>query len=365
MKTVQTFFGKTQSPSTANAWGRSRGQRLVLPAAVLAVLAIAILSIGVGSVAVPPLTTVKILAARLPFMNITADWPVSLAAILFDIRLPRVALMALTGAALASSGTAYQAVFRNPLADPYLIGVASGAGLGAICAILLRTRAPQLVGAWGVPLGAFAGALLTVALVYALGRVGRSMPTTTLLLAGVALGALASALTTFLLLRAGRQLGLIAAFLLGGYGSAGWEPVLIVTPLVALGFGVLLILARPLNLLLFDEEQAQQLGVDVERVKLLAIVAATLTTAAPIAFSGLIGFVGLIVPHAARILVGADHRRLLPLAALGGAGFLMLADLLARTLVAPEELPLGVVTAFAGVPFFLYLLRRAKNAAFF
>src|SRR5262249_1364469 len=156
------------------------------------------------------------LAARLPFLSIAADWPAGLAAILFDIRLPRVALMALTGAALASSGTAYQGVFRNPLADPYLIGVASGAGLGAICVILLRVRAPQLVGVWGVPLGAFAGALLTVALVYALGRVGRATPTTTLLLAGVALGALASALTTFLLLRAGRQLGLIAAFLLGG-----------------------------------------------------------------------------------------------------------------------------------------------------
>jgi iron complex transport system permease protein len=331
----------------------------------MAVLAIAILSVGVGSVAIPPLTTLKILAARLPFVSITADWPANMAVILLDIRLPRVALMALTGAALASSGAAYQGVFRNPLADPYLIGVAAGAGLGAICAIVLRMRAPHLVGAWGVPLGAFAGALLTVALVYALGRVGRSTPTTTLLLAGVALGALASALTTFVLLRAGRQLGLIAAFLLGGYGSAGWEPVLAVAPFVVLGFGVLLILARSLNLLLFDEEQAQQLGVHVERVKLLAIVAATLTTAAPIAFSGLIGFVGLIVPHAARMLGGADHRRLLPLAALGGAGFLMLADLLARTVIAPEELPIGVVTALAGVPFFLYLLRRAKNAAFF
>src|SRR5262245_35123493 len=363
MKTIQ-IFGKSKSVS-ASVWDRSRSHRLALPAVAIAVLAIAVLSVGVGSVAIPPLTTLKILAARLPFVSITADWPASMAAILFDIRLPRVVLMALTGAALASSGAAYQGVFRNPLADPYLIGVAAGAGLGAICTIVLRMRAPHLVGVWGVPLGAFAGALLTVALVYALGRVGRTTPTTTLLLAGVALGALASALTTFVLLRAGRELGLIAAFLLGGYGSAGWEAVLAVAPLVSLGFGVLAILARPLNLLLFDEEQAHQLGVDVERVKLLVIVAATLTTAAPIAFSGLIGFVGLIVPHAARMLAGADHRRLLPLAALGGAGFLMLADLLARTVIAPEELPLGVVTALAGVPFFLYLLRRAKNAAFF
>jgi iron complex transport system permease protein len=363
MSTTQAF--RETSSATPVAWRPTRGQRLALPVAALTVLAIAILSVGVGSVAIPPLMALKILVSRLPFIGVAADWPASLAAILLDIRLPRVVLVALTGAALASSGAAYQGVFRNPLADPYLIGVASGAGLGAICVIVLRMRVPQLVGALGVPLGAFAGALLTVALVYALGRVGRSTPTTMLLLAGVALGALASALTTFVLLRAGRQLGLIAAFLLGGYGSAGWEPVLAVTPFVALGFGVLSVLARPLNLLLFDEEQAHQLGVDVERIKLLAIVAATLTTAAPIAFSGLIGFVGLIVPHGARMLAGADHRRLLPLAALGGAGFLMLADLLARTAIAPEELPLGVVTAFAGVPFFLYLLRRAKNAAFF
>jgi len=357
------IFRRT-SHAVAPAWRQSRG-RIWLVVVVLAVLVIAILSVGTGSVAIPPLTALKILLARLPFVTLAADWPASSAAILLDIRLPRVALVALAGAGLASSGAAYQGVFRNPLADPYLIGVASGAGLGAICAIVLRMRFPGLVGAFGVPLGAFAGALVTVALVYVFGRVGRGMPTTTLLLAGVALGTLASALSTFVLLRAGQQIGLISAFLLGGYGSAGWEPVLIVAPLVAIGFGTLLLLARPLNLLLFDEEQAGQLGVHVERAKLIAVVAATLTTAAPVAFSGPIGFVGLIVPHAARLLVGADHRRLLPLSALGGAGFLMLADLLARTIVAPEELPLGVVTAFAGVPFFLYLLRRAKNAAFF
>jgi iron complex transport system permease protein len=345
-------------------WGRPR-RRVWLPLVGLGVLVIAMLSVGVGSVAIAPLTALKILAARLPFVAITADWPASSATILLDIRLPRVALVALTGAALASSGAAYQGVFRNPLADPYLIGVASGAGLGAICAIVLRARYPGLIGTFGIPIGAFVGALVTVALVYTLGRVGHSMPTTTLLLAGVALGALASALSTFVLLRAGQQLGLISAFLLGSYGSAGWEPVLVVAPLVVLGLGVLLLLARPLNLLLFDEEQAQQLGVRVERTKLIVIVAATLTTAAAVAFSGLIAFVGLIVPHAARMLTGADHRRLLPLSALGGAGFLMLADLLARTIIAPQELPLGVVTAFAGVPFFLYLLRRAKNAAFF
>jgi iron complex transport system permease protein len=157
----------------------------------------------------------------------------------------------------------------------------------------------------------------------------------------------------------------VLGFLLGGYSGAGWEAVLVITPFTLLGFGVMLAYARPLNVLLFDEEQARQLGVDVERVKVVLMAAATLATAAAVSFSGLIGFVGLIVPHAVRLLVGPDHRRLLPWSALAGAGFLMLADLVARTLLAPQELPLGIVTAFAGTPFFLYLLRRARNAAFF
>jgi iron complex transport system permease protein len=216
-----------------------------------------------------------------------------------------------------------------------------------------------------VPVGAFAGALLTVALVYAIGRVGRSTPITTLLLAGVAVGTLATSIATFLLLRLSQQSARVLAFLLGGYGGAGWDAVLAVAPFTLLGCALLYLYARPLNLLLFDDQQARQLGVDVERVTLVIVIAATLTTAAAVAFSGLIGFVGLIVPHIGRLLVGADHRRLLPLATLGGAGFLLLADLLARTVIAPEELPLGVVTAFVGAPFFLWLLRRARRAAFF
>jgi iron complex transport system permease protein len=346
-------------------WARAHQRRGWMLLACAGVLGVALLSVGVGSVFIPPLTALKIVLARLPLVGLQPDWPDTFATILLDIRLPRVALVALTGAALASSGAVYQSVFRNPLADPYLIGVASGAGLGAICAIALRARYPAQIGPLGIPAGAFAGGLATVALVYAFGRVGRSTPTTTLLLAGVAISSFASALMTLVLLRVGYELGTISAFLLGGYGSAGWEAALAVAPFCVLGFTVIYLLARPLNLLLFDEEQAQQLGVAVERVKLVLIVAATLMTAAAVAFNGLIGFVGLIVPHVARMLIGADHRRLLPLAALGGAGFLMLADLIARTAIAPEELPLGIVTAFAGVPFFLYLLRRAKGAAFF
>jgi iron complex transport system permease protein len=345
-------------------WVAPRRQPALFVITVLVVAAIALLCVGVGSVYIPPGVTLKILLARLALPRITPDWPESFEQILLQIRLPRVALVALTGAALACSGAAYQGLFRNPLADPYLIGVASGAGLGAIVVITLRAAHPS-VGAALVPAGAFAGALLTVALVYALGRVGSSTPVTTLLLAGVAIGTLATAMSTFLLLRLSQQAVTVLNFLLGGYSGAGWGSVLAVAPFTLVGCGLLYLYARPLNLLLFDVDQARQLGVDVERVTLVIVVAATLTTAAAVAFSGLIGFVGLIVPHAARLLVGADHRRVLPLATLGGAGFLLLADLVARTLLAPEELPLGIVTAFVGAPFFLWLLRRARRAAFF
>jgi iron complex transport system permease protein len=341
-----------------------RAQPALLLLALAAVVAIALLSVAIGSVFIPPDVTIKILLARLPLLHVAPDWPETFEQILLQIRLPRVALVALAGAALACSGTAYQGLFRNPLADPYLIGVASGAGLGAIVAITLR-GAQALLGAPLVPAGAFAGALLTVALVYAIGRVGRSTPITMLLLAGVAVGTIATSIATFLLLRLSQQSARVLSFLLGGYGGAGWDAVLAVAPFALLGYALLFLLARPLNLLLFDEEQARQLGVDVERVTLVVVVAATLMTAAAVAFCGLIGFVGLIVPHACRMLVGADHRRLLPLATLGGAGFLLLADLLARTLIAPEELPLGVVTALVGAPCFLWLLRRTRRAAFF
>jgi iron complex transport system permease protein len=347
-----------------DAWIAARRQPALLLIALAGVIAIGLLSVAIGSVFIPPGDTLRIMLAQLPLLHIAPDWPATSEQILLQIRLPRVMLVALTGAALACSGTAYQGLFRNPLADPYLIGVASGAGLGAIIVIALRAAHP-LIGTALVPAGAFGGALLTVGLVYAIGRVGRTTPITTLLLAGVAIGTLATSITTFLLLRLSQQSTQVLAYLLGGYGGAGWDAVLAVAPFTLLGCALLHLYARPLNLLLFDDQQARQLGVDVERVTLVIVIAATLTTAAAVAFSGLIGFVGLIVPHIGRLLVGADHRRLLPLATLGGAGFLLLADLLARTAIAPEELPLGVVTALVGAPFFLWLLRRARRAAFF
>jgi iron complex transport system permease protein len=211
-----------------------------------------------------------------------------------------------------------------------------------------------------IPAAAFLGALATVALVYFLARSGGRVPTTTLILAGVAVGSFASALTSFLMLRSQGELRRALAWLLGGSTMSGWEPVLAALPYVCLGLGMLAFSGHALNVLQFGDEQAQQLGLRVERARALLLVAASLATAAAVAFSGIIGFVGLIVPHVVRLLWGADYRRLIPLSILGGASLLLLADLLARLLLRPEALPVGIVTALAGAPFFLWVLRRSQ-----
>ena len=331
--------------------------------ALAALLAAALAAVVVGSVSVPPRAVFDLFLQRLLGLAPAAAYPSTYATILFDIRLPRVALTALTGAALASAGATYQGLFRNPLADPYLVGVASGAGLGATLALLLNLPAGVL-GANAVPVGAFTGGLLTVGLVVLSAQVGRSMPVSTMLLAGVAVGAFATACTTFLMLRSPDGMRKAFNWLLGGYSGGGWQPVWIILPYLALGLLVLMLHARALNILQLDEEQARQLGINVERVKLTLVVAATLMTAAVVAFAGLIGFVGLVVPHAIRLLGGHDYRRLIPLSAVGGSAFLIVADLVARTVMSPQELPVGVVTALAGAPFFVFLLRRLKRSVF-
>jgi len=327
-------------------------------------------SAGIGAVSIPPLDVARILLARGLALPLTADWPATWETILFSIRLPRTALVALTGAALAGSGAAYQGLFRNPLADPYLTGIASGAGLGAMLVMAWRWPATWL-GLATVPVGAFVGALVTVALVLNLARLGSrragagwagANSVTTLILAGVAVGAFATAVTTFLMLRSQGELRRAIAWLLGGFAMGGWGPVAAALPYIGLGLGVLIALARPLNVLQFGEEQAQHLGLNVDRLKLVLIAAASLTTAAAVAFSGIIGFVGLMVPHVVRLVWGGDYRRLLPLSILLGAAVLLVADVAARVVLAPQEVPVGVITALAGAPFFLWLLNRSRPA---
>jgi iron complex transport system permease protein len=301
------------------------------------------------------------LVERLSGIPINTELPEAFSVILFRIRLPHTALVTITGAALAGSGAAYQGLFRNPLADPYLIGVASGAGLGAVLAMASPLSARWL-GLFSVPAAAFLGAILTVVIVYTLAHSAGQIPTTTLILAGVAVGSFASALTSFLMLRSHGELRRALAWLLGGFSISGWEPVLAALPYISLGLLVLVFSGHALNVLQFGDDQAQQLGLSVDRTRLILISAASLATAAAVSFSGIIGFVGLIVPHLVRLLWGTDYRRLIPLSILGGATALLLADLLARVIMAPEELPVGVLTALAGAPFFLWVLRRSRGA---
>ena len=322
-----------------------------------------LLSAAAGPVFIPPGTVGRILADQLPGIALHVDWPEAFATILLKIRLPHTVLMALAGAALAGSGAADQGVLRNPLADPYLIGVASGAGLGAVIAMAVRWPA-EWKGLYVIPVAAFAGAVLTIAVVYSIAQVGKSLPTTTLILAGVAVSAFATSLTSFLMFRSTSELRRAIGWMLGSSVMSGWGPVLATLPYLVVGLAGLTLSGHALNVLQYGEEQAKQLGLPAEKAKALILAAASLTTATAVAFAGILGFVGLIVPHLARILWGGDYKRLLTLSILGGAWLLLLADVLARVALRPQVLPVGIVTALAGAPFFLWVLRSAKGQAY-
>ncbi len=335
-----------------------RYRTVFLLIAALAIIVTGAIAATFGSVAIPLETLVKMVAAKLPGAQIASTWSPSWETILFDIRLPRVVLAGLVGSALATSGATYQGLLRNPLADPYLIGISAGAALGATIAIIFSIN---IIGA--VPLFAFVGAIGATFSIYMLAYSGGRATPTTLILAGVALGAFLSAITSFLMFKSDSAFRTfqIVAWIMGSFSLSNWEQVVILLPYLAVGWLALFAHARYLNVLQLGETQAQQLGVPVERVTLTLVIATSLITAAAVAVSGLIGFVGLIVPHAVRLVWGPDHRFLLPMCALLGGIFLIIADTLARTLLAPSELPVGIITAFCGAPFFLYLLRRRKE----
>jgi len=277
------------------------------------------------------------------------------AAIVRGLRLPRVLLAFLVGGSLAVTGAALQALVRNPLADPYLLGISGGAGLGAVIAMALGSG-----GVFAVPLAAFAGALIAVGLVYRLSAVGgRPLDTNVLLLAGVVIGAFTGAVMSGILaVSDASQLRSAVNWLMGGFGSAGWSTVGAFTAYAVLPLAVLWSTGRALDLLTLGDEPAMHLGADVERTKRIAYFCASLLTAASVAACGIVGFVGLVVPHAIRRIATPLHRELLPMAFMAGGAFLVLADALARTVVRPIELPVGVVTALVGVPVFAVLLRK-------
>ncbi len=280
--------------------------------------------------------------------------------LVLQVRLPRVVLAALVGAALAGAGTIFQALFRNPLADPYILGISSGAGLGAVIALTLTAQATAL--RYGVvPLAAFAGALLTMALVTRLASWRGRLDTASLLLAGVAVSYTLAALTSFVMVFAREQMATVVFWMMGGLSGASWPYVVMIAPMFAAGAVATLMFTRELNLMLLGDERAGHLGVNVARFKLVSLAVASLLTAAAVAVAGLIGFVGLMVPHMVRLTLGPDHRTLLPASLLGGAIVLVLADLIARTVLAPVEIPVGIVTALIGGPFFLWLLVKGER----
>ncbi len=277
-------------------------------------------------------------------------------AIVVELRVPRVLLAASVGAALAASGTTYQALFRNDLADPYVIGVSAGAALGAVATISAGA------GGFAVPVAAFFGALGTVTLAFRIAHRGGGIRMEDLLLAGLALSALLTAVTSLLLVLSSTSLQQAMAWLLGGFGGRGWPHLAHVAPFLVAGYLVVQARWRELNLLLLSEDEAWSLGVDVARERRWLVAGATVMSAASASVAGLVGFVGLVVPHLVRRLVGPDHRLLLPGSALAGGALLVAADVVARTAASPAEVPVGIVTALLGVPFFLWLLRRGGQS---
>ncbi len=316
----------------------------------------ALLAIAVGAVWLSPWTTIRLVAWKAGIGSYPADVPRGYDVILFQLRLPRVVLAALVGAALAAAGTVFQGLFRNPLADPAIIGVSSGAALGAI--VVIVSVGAGALGAFAVSLAAFVGALLTALVVYRLARIGPAVHVATLLLAGIAVAAVISGLMSLLMSFSGQEIRSIYAWLVGGLVAQGWPSIKAVAPLVLLGVVGAALTSHDLNLMALGEERAAQLGVEIDGLKRRSIAVGALLTACAVSVAGVIGFVGLMTPHLLRLVVGADHRRLLPAALLAGPILLILADLVARTALAPQELPVGVVTALLGGPFFLYLLRR-------
>lgn len=319
------------------------------------------LSVAIGSVAVPPDRVVSVIADKvLPWVHGSSATDVQ-ARIVWEFRLPRALLGLAVGAALAVAGAVLQAVVRNPLADPFVFGVSSGASVGAVAVLTLAGGGLVL----SVPVAAFLGALFTTLAVYLLAQQGGRTTPGRLVLAGVAVSYLLSSLTSYLVLRAstpGEGVAGVLAWLSGSLGSAGWDDLGLPAAVVVVATVVLVLLARVLNAFLTGDETAASLGVDVGRARLLLFVLTALLVGVVVAVSGAIGFVGLVVPHAARALVGSDHRWVLPVAALAGALLLVVADVVARLVLAPSELPVGLITAAVGAPFFLWLLRRSARS---
>jgi len=336
---------------------------LIIFGLVVVLLAVVLLSVSIGPVKISILDIAKMLLHKLGIYNNTSAWQPTEESIVFQVRLPRVLGGVLVGAALSAAGVLFQGLFRNPMADPYIIGTAAGAAFGATLAMLLPLSL-VFYGFGLVPIAAFLGALGSVIIVYRLARFGGKAPIVSMLLAGFVMSSFLVAIVMLLLTmsdRLGLRIQQVFAFLMGGISVTYWQQIAVIAPLVLIGIIVTQFFAGHLNAFSIGEEGASYLGIDVEREKMIILGIGSLLTACAVSLGGLIGFVGLIMPHAMRLILGPDHRLLLPASALAGASFLVIADLLARTLLSPAEIPVGVLTAIIGAPFFIYLLRRSRR----
>ena len=355
-----TYTNQKLTYNNKNRMNRIRiVRRIVL--GLIAIFVIGTVASSVGAVNIPLTDTIAIAINKFIGIRVKSDWPEVSESILINLRFPRIILSGLVGASLSISGAAYQGLFRNPLADPYLIGAASGAGLGA--AIVFLTGLPLLVFGGGLlPIAAFVGSITAVTLAYFIGRRRGQVGISTLILAGVAISSLAGAITSLLMIKSDPNLRPLMSWLLGGFSGSRWMDVFVLLPYVVPPMIVLVVYSRMLNILQLNDLHAQTLGVNVNRTKTIILVSASLITASAVAFSGVIGFVGLVGPHVVRLIWGSDYRHLVPMSAILGAGFLIVADLGARVIAIPTELPVGIITAFIGAPFFIYILKTNKRS---
>jgi iron complex transport system permease protein len=329
---------------------------------VILLLLSIVVSLSIGTAQLPISHIVGILAKHLPWIgsHIEVNWPQSSEQIMNKVRIPRVLLGILVGAVLSIAGAGFQGVLRNPLADPYSLGVSSGASVGAAFLIYFGLQFAWF-GQWSIPIVAFVTGLISLFLVLKLALIEGKLKMETLILSGVVMQAFLGAFVSFLVSISNQTINEIIFWLMGSLAMRGWSYTYMISPYLLIGLVILLSYARSLNLLALGERQAAHLGVHVERTKLIVLIASTLITAAAVSVAGVIGFVGLIVPHLVRLLVGPDYRLIIPLSAIGGGIYVLWADTLARTLLSPTEIPLGVITAFLGAPFFAYLLHKDKK----
>ncbi|NEW08184.1 iron ABC transporter permease [Paenibacillus sp. SYP-B3998] len=329
---------------------------------VILLLLSILVSLSLGTARLPILQIASILVKHIPLLgdHIHISWPQSSDQIIMKVRFPRVILGILVGASLSVAGAAFQGVLRNPIADPYTLGVSSGASVGASILIYFGLQYAWF-GQWSIPVVAFGTGLISLLLVLRLAQIDGKLKMETLILSGVVMQAFLGAIVSFVVSLSNQVINEIVFWLMGSLAMRGWSYASLMSPYILIGFVMLISYARPLNLLALGERQAAHLGVHVERTKLIVLIVGTFLTAAAVSVAGIIGFVGLIVPHLVRLLVGPDYRLIIPLSALGGGIYVLWADTLARTLLSPTEIPLGVITAFLGAPFFAYLLHKDKK----